>query len=105
MEEVFGPVVTIMPFKNEKEVVKMCNHTKYGLAASVFTSNISRGHRVAAQIKSGLVWINTWLMRDLRTPFGGMHHSGLGREGGYYSMNFFTETKNVCLKIENNNNI
>ncbi len=104
-EEVFGPVVTIIPFKSEKEVIKMCNHTKYGLAASVFTSNISRGHRLAAQINSGLVWINTWLMRDLRIPFGGMLHSGLGREGGYHSLNFFTETKNVCLKIENNNNI
>jgi aminomuconate-semialdehyde/2-hydroxymuconate-6-semialdehyde dehydrogenase len=104
-EEVFGPVVTIMPFGSEREVIEMCNHTRYGLAASVFTNNLSRGHRVAAQINSGLVWVNTWLLRDLRIPFGGMHHSGLGREGGYHSLNFFTETKNVCVKIENNNNI
>ena len=104
-EEVFGPVVTIMPFNSETEVIKMCNHSKYGLAASIFTSNLSRGHRVAAQINSGLVWVNTWLLRDLRIPFGGMRHSGLGREGGYHSLNFFTETKNVCIKIEKDNNI
>ncbi|MAQ47563.1 MAG: 2-hydroxymuconic semialdehyde dehydrogenase [Flavobacteriales bacterium] len=104
-EEVFGPVVTIMPFNSELEVVKMCNHTNYGLAASIFTNNLSRAHRVAAKIHFGLVWINTWLLRDLRIPFGGMRQSGLGREGGYHSLNFFTETKNVCLKIENNNNI
>ena len=104
-EEVFGPVVTIMPFNSELEVVKMCNHTNYGLAASIFTNNLSKAHRIAAKINFGLVWINTWLLRDLRIPFGGMRQSGLGREGGYHSLNFFTETKNVCLKIENNNNI
>ena len=105
LEEVFGPVVTIMPFDSEPEVIKMCNYTNYGLAASIFTNNLSKAHRIAAKIDFGLVWINTWLLRDLRIPFGGMRQSGLGREGGYHSLNFFTETKNVCLKIENNNNI
>ena len=77
----------------------MANSTKYGLSASIFTENISRGHRVAAKIKSGVVWINTWLLRDLRIPFGGMKQSGVGREGGFKSLQFFTEPKNVCLKI------
>jgi aminomuconate-semialdehyde/2-hydroxymuconate-6-semialdehyde dehydrogenase len=103
-EEIFGPVVTIMPFKDENEVVKMCNDTKYGLAAVIFSNNISKAHRVAAKIKSGLIWINTWLLRDLRIPFGGMKHSGLGREGGCQSLDFFTETKNVCVKIEKGGN-
>ena len=99
-EEVFGPVATIMPFKNEKEAIKLCNNTKYGLSASVFTNNVSRSHRVASKIDAGVVWINTWLLRDLRIPFGGMKQSGFGREGGYYSLDFFTETKNICVKIE-----
>ena len=99
-EEVFGPVATIMPFKNEEEAINLCNNTKYGLAASVFTSNVSRSHRVASKIDAGVIWINTWLLRDLRIPFGGMKQSGFGREGGYYSLDFFTETKNICVKIE-----
>ncbi len=98
-EEIFGPVVTIMPFDTEEEVVAMANSTRYGLSASIFTENISRGHRVAANIDSGIVWINTWLLRDLRIPFGGMKHSGVGREGGFKSLQFFTEPKNVCIKI------
>jgi len=98
-EEIFGPVLSLIPFKNEEDVVMMANSTKYGLSASIFTENISRGHRVAAKIKSGVVWINTWLLRDLRIPFGGMKQSGVGREGGFKSLQFFTEPKNVCLKI------
>ena len=102
--EVFGPVATILPFRDEKEVVKMCNAVKYGLSASIFCNNISKAHRMAASIDAGVVWINTWLLRDLRIPFGGMKHSGVGREGGEHSLDFFTETKNVCVKIENGGN-
>jgi aminomuconate-semialdehyde/2-hydroxymuconate-6-semialdehyde dehydrogenase len=98
-EEIFGPVVSIMPFKDEDHVVEMANSTRYGLAASIFTQDISKGHRVAAKVSSGIVWINTWMMRDLRIPFGGMKDSGVGREGGFKSLEFFTEPKNVCLKI------
>jgi aminomuconate-semialdehyde/2-hydroxymuconate-6-semialdehyde dehydrogenase len=98
-EEIFGPVVSIIPFKNEEDVIEMANSTRYGLAASIFTKNISKGHRVAAKIDSGIIWINTWMMRDLRIPFGGMKDSGVGREGGFKSLEFFTEPKNVCLKI------
>jgi aminomuconate-semialdehyde/2-hydroxymuconate-6-semialdehyde dehydrogenase len=99
-EEIFGPVVTIAPFEDEAELIKMCNSTKYGLAASIFSENTSRSHRLAARIDSGVIWVNTWLLRDLRIPFGGMKESGVGREGGYNSLDFFTETKNVCIKIE-----
>ena len=102
--EIFGPVATILPFNNEAEVVKMCNEVKYGLSASIFCNNISKAHRVSASIDAGVVWINTWLLRDLRIPFGGMKNSGLGREGGKHSLDFFTETKNVCVKIENGGN-
>ena len=98
-EEIFGPVVSLIPFTTEEEVVEMANSTRYGLSASIFTENISKGHRVAASIDSGVVWINTWLLRDLRIPFGGMKHSGVGREGGFKSLEFFTEPKNVCVKI------
>ena len=98
-EEIFGPVVSIIPFDTEEQVIEMANSTKYGLSASIFTENISKGHRVAASIDSGVVWINTWLLRDLRIPFGGMKHSGVGREGGFKSLEFFTEPKNVCVKI------
>jgi len=98
-EEIFGPVVSLMPFKTEEEVVEMANSTRYGLSASIFTENISKAHRVAANIDSGVVWINTWLLRDLRIPFGGMKQSGVGREGGFKSLEFFTEPKNVCVKI------
>jgi len=98
-EEIFGPVLTLIPFKSEEEVIMMANSTEYGLSASIFTENITKGHRVAAAINSGVVWINTWLLRDLRIPFGGMKQSGLGREGGFKSLQFFTESKNVCVKI------
>ena len=98
-EEIFGPVVTITPLDSEQEVLEMANSTKYGLAGSVFTQDIFKGHRVAGAIDSGVVWINTWLLRDLRIPFGGMKNSGVGREGGFKSLQFFTEEKNVCLKL------
>jgi aminomuconate-semialdehyde/2-hydroxymuconate-6-semialdehyde dehydrogenase len=98
-EEIFGPVVTLQPFDTEEEAVALANGTKYGLAASVFTRDVSRAHRVAARIDAGLVWVNCWMIRDLRTPFGGVKHSGLGREGGWDAMKFFTEPTNVCVKI------
>jgi aminomuconate-semialdehyde/2-hydroxymuconate-6-semialdehyde dehydrogenase len=98
-EEIFGPVVSIIPFKTEEEVIEMANSTKYGLSASIFTKDVSRAHRVAAEIDAGIVWVNTWMLRDLRIPFGGMKNSGVGREGGFKSLQFFTEPKNVCIKI------
>jgi aminomuconate-semialdehyde/2-hydroxymuconate-6-semialdehyde dehydrogenase len=87
-----------MPFENEQEAVAIANSTRYGLAASIFTQDISKGHRVASKIDSGIIWINTWMMRDLRIPFGGMKDSGVGREGGLEALRFFTEPKNVCIK-------
>jgi aminomuconate-semialdehyde/2-hydroxymuconate-6-semialdehyde dehydrogenase len=98
-EEIFGPVVTITPFDTEEEVLMMANSTEYGLAAIVWTQNLARAHRMAAQIQAGIVWINCWLLRDLRTPFGGVKSSGLGREGGLEALRFFTEPKNVCVKL------
>jgi aminomuconate-semialdehyde/2-hydroxymuconate-6-semialdehyde dehydrogenase len=98
-EEIFGPVVTITPFRDEEEAVRFANSTRYGLSASIWTRDLSRAHRVAAAIDAGTVWINCWLLRDLRVPFGGMKESGVGREGGFESLNFFTEAKNVCVKL------
>ena len=98
-EEIFGPVVTITPFDTEDEVLTYANSVEYGLSATVWTENLSRAHRVAEKIESGIVWINTWLLRDLRTPFGGVKNSGVGREGGFEALKFFTEEKNVCIKI------
>src|SRR5205085_3159910 len=98
-EEIFGPVVTITPFDNEEQAVAFANSTRYGLSASVWTRDLSRAHRVAAAIDSGTVWINTSLLRDLRAPFGAVKESGVGREGGFESLNFFTEAKNVCVKL------
>lgn len=98
MEEIFGPVVTIMPFDTEEEVLKYANATEYGLAATIWTNNLTRAHRMAENVQSGIIWINTWLLRDLRTPFGGMKNSGVGREGGWEAVRFFTEAKNVCIK-------
>ena len=98
-EEIFGPVVTIAPFDDEEQAIAFANSTRYGLSASVWTRDLSRAHRVAAAIDSGTVWINTWLLRDLRVPFGGMKESGVGREGGFESLRFFTEPKNVCVKL------
>jgi len=97
-EEIFGPVVTIMPFDSEKEAVELANNSSYGLSCTLWTSDVSRTHRVAKQIHTGIVWVNTWLHRDLRTPFGGMKSSGVGREGGFEALRFFTEPKNVCIK-------
>lgn len=98
-EEIFGPVVTLTPFDTEEEVLNMANSTQYGLACTLWTENLTRAHRMAAEIESGIVWINCWLLRDLRTPFGGMKQSGVGREGGWNAMHFFTEAKNVCVKL------
>ena len=96
-EEIFGPVVTLIPFDDEDEAIMIANGTDYGLAASLWTSNLSRAHRVAAQLDFGIIWINCWMLRDLRTPFGGVKHSGVGREGGVEALRFFTEAKNVCI--------
>jgi len=98
-DEIFGPVVTITPFDDETEAVAFANSTRYGLSSSVWTRDLQRAHRVAAAIDSGTVWINCWLLRDLRVPFGGMKESGVGREGGFDSLQFFTEAKNVCVKL------
>jgi aminomuconate-semialdehyde/2-hydroxymuconate-6-semialdehyde dehydrogenase len=98
-EEIFGPVVTVQPFSNEQEAIALANSTNYGLSATVWTENLSRAHRVSAALNSGIVWVNCWLVRDLRTPFGGMKNSGLGREGGDDALNFFTEKKNICINV------
>jgi len=97
-EEIFGPVVTIMPFNTEDEVLQMANKVNYGLSATLWTNNLKRTMRMSNQLQVGLVWVNTWLMRDLRTPFGGVKNSGVGREGGFEALRFFTEAKNVCIK-------
>lgn len=98
-EEIFGPVVTIMPFSTDEEALTYANSTKYGLASTVWTSNLNRAHKMAAELHTGIVWINTWLLRDLRTPFGGVKQSGVGREGGFEALRFFTEPKNVCIRF------
>lgn len=98
-DEIFGPVVTIIPFKTEEEAIQMANGTEYGLASTVWTNDINKAHRVSARIEAGIVWINCWLERDLRTPFGGMKNSGMGREGGWEVLRFFTEPQNICIKI------
>ena len=98
-EEIFGPVVTITPFKNEEELLEMANSTMYGLSATIWTTNLQKAHRVAHNVHSGIIWINCWLLRDLRTPFGGMKSSGVGREGGFEALNFFREIKNICIKL------
>ena len=98
-EEIFGPVVTLMPFDTEEEVLGYANSTKYGLAATLWTSNLKRAHRMASSLDTGIVWVNCWLLRDLRTPFGGVKNSGVGREGGFEALRFFTESQNVCIKL------
>jgi aminomuconate-semialdehyde/2-hydroxymuconate-6-semialdehyde dehydrogenase len=97
-EEIFGPVVTITPFDTEEEVLMMANSTQYGLSATLWTSDLKRAHRLADQVQAGIVWVNAWLVRDLRTPFGGVKSSGVGREGGWEALRFFTEPKNVFIK-------
>jgi len=97
-EEIFGPVVTLHSFKSEEEAVEIANGTRYGLAGSVWTSDMEKGKRVSEAMETGMVWVNTWLHRDLRVPFGGVKDSGVGREGGRWSLGFFSEAMNVCLK-------
>ena len=98
-EEVFGPFAALLPFDDEQQALSFANGTVYGLASSLWTSDLNRAHRMAAQLETGIVWINCWMLRDLRTPFGGVKHSGVGREGGLEAMRFFTEPKNVCLQV------
>lgn len=98
-QEIFGPVVTVTTFESESEAVKLANATDFGLAAVVWTRDLARAHRVANQIEAGIVWVNCWMLRDLRTPFGGTGSSGVGREGGVDALRFFTEPKNVCIKL------
>lgn len=99
-EEIFGPVVTIMSFKTEEEALQMANDVKYGLSATLWTNNLNRTMKLSKQLHTGIVWVNTWLLRDLRTPFGGQKDSGVGREGGFEALRFFTEPKNVCIQYE-----
>jgi len=98
-EEIFGPVCHVAPFDTEEEAVSMANDTRYGLAASIWTTNLKRGHRVAQQMKVGITWVNCWFLRDLRTPFGGVGLSGIGREGGLHSLNFYSELNNICIRL------
>ena len=98
-EEIFGPVVTLQTFKTEEEALQLANATSYGLAATIWTQDISKANRVAAKVESGIIWVNCWLLRDLRTPFGGMKNSGVGKEGGWEALRFFTESKNVCIQL------
>jgi aminomuconate-semialdehyde/2-hydroxymuconate-6-semialdehyde dehydrogenase len=97
-EEIFGPIVSISPFDTEEEVMAFANGVRFGLSCTIWTENIKKAMRFATKLEAGVVWINTWLLRDLRTPFGGMKDSGVGREGGLEALQFFTETKNVCIK-------
>ena len=98
-QEIFGPVVTLQPFKCEEEALKIANDVRYGLSATIWTRD-SSDHRFAAGLKAGVIWVNTWLTRDLKTPFGGYKASGVGREGGHYSIDFYTESKNICIAIK-----
>lgn len=99
VDEIFGPCTHIFPFDSEEEVIERANNTIYGLSSAVFTRDLTRAHRVAAQIEAGVVWVNSWFLRDLRTAFGGAKNSGIGREGGVHSLEFYTELKNVCIKL------
>ena len=97
--EIFGPVVTLTPFDDEQQALEVANGTRYGLAANLWSKDVDRCHRLAGQLDAGLIWINCWMVRDLRTPMGGMKHSGMGREGGLEAMRFFTEPRNVCVRF------
>ncbi|WP_288954906.1 aldehyde dehydrogenase [uncultured Polaribacter sp.] len=99
-EEIFGPLVTLMPFKTDKEALNLANGVKYGLSATLWTNNLNRTMQFSKQLHTGIVWVNTWMLRDLRTPFGGTKESGVGREGGFEALRFFTEPKNICIKYE-----
>jgi len=98
-EEIFGPCCHVAPFDTEEEAISLANDTPYGLAATVLTTNLARAHRVSARLDVGICWVNSWFLRDLRTPFGGMKHSGIGREGGLHSLEFYSELRNVCIKL------
>ncbi|MCA9571909.1 MAG: aldehyde dehydrogenase family protein, partial [Myxococcales bacterium] len=98
-EEIFGPVVSVHPFDSDAEATALANSVRYGLAAAVFTEGLTRAHRIANDLQTGMVWVNCWLKRDLRVPFGGVKDSGVGREGGDYSMGFYTQDKNVCIQL------
>ncbi len=98
-EEIFGPVVTLVPFKDEEEGIQLANEISYGLSATIWATDLKKAHRVAHAVEAGVIWINTWLLRDLRTPFGGMKNSGVGREGGEEALRFFSETQNICVKL------
>jgi aminomuconate-semialdehyde/2-hydroxymuconate-6-semialdehyde dehydrogenase len=98
-EEIFGPVVTVIPFDTEEDVLDQVNDTEYGLSASIWTNDLRRGHRMAKEVEAGIIWVNTWFLRDLRTPFGGMKSSGIGREGGMHSFEFYSELSNICIKL------
>ena len=99
-EEIFGPICHVSPFDTEQEVISRANDTRYGLAATIWTSNLGRAHRVSEAMRVGISWVNTWFLRDLRTPFGGAGLSGIGREGGLHSLNFYSELTNVCIRID-----
>jgi aminomuconate-semialdehyde/2-hydroxymuconate-6-semialdehyde dehydrogenase len=98
-EEIFGPVVTLQKFASEAEALELANACDYGLSATVWSQDISQANRVAAELEAGIIWVNCWLLRDLRTPFGGTKNSGVGREGGWEALRFFTEAKNVCIEF------
>ena len=98
-EEIFGPCCHIRPFDSEEEAVALANSLPYGLASAIWTENVTRAHRVAGQLEAGIVWVNSWFLRDLRTAFGGSKQSGIGREGGVHSLEFYTEMKNICVKL------
>jgi aminomuconate-semialdehyde/2-hydroxymuconate-6-semialdehyde dehydrogenase len=99
-EEIFGPVLPVVPFASEEEVIEMTNSTPYGLSASIWSSDVNRCHRVSQQIRTGIVWVNCWFARDLRTPFGGQKSSGIGREGGRYGLDFFSEMKTIAYRYK-----